>query len=114
MTEDLDELLDYLQKAGLNTMCIGSPVWNLLCSKKVDKTMNSKSKKIVDKTIELESGQKMTVGVLVRHRTVPQLGLGVVVAESEKHKGYWYVKWCDERYQDVGSMGIEEGYLEIL
>ena len=76
--------------------------------------MNEEAKKIIDKTIELESGQKMTVGVFVRHRTVPQLGLGVVVAESEKHKGYWYVKWCDERYQDVGSMGIEEGYLEIL
>lgn len=114
MIEEIDELLDYLQKAGLNTVCVSSPAWDLLHNKKVDKTMNEETKKIIDKTIKPKTGQKMTVGVLVRHRTVPQLGLGVVVAESEKHKGYWYVKWCDERYQDVGSMGIEEGYLEIL
>jgi hypothetical protein len=114
MTEGIDELLDYLQKAGLNTVCVNSPAWGLLHNKKVDKTMNEETKKIIDKTIKPKTGQKMTVGVLVQHRTVPQLGLGVVVAESEKHKGYWHVKWCDERYQDVGSMGIEEGYLEIL
>ena len=115
MTEEIDNILDYLQKSGLNTISTNSPAWELLHSKtKLDKTMSLKTKKIIDKTIRFGVGQKMTVGVLVRHRTVPQLGLGVVVAESEKHKGYWHVKWCDERYQDVGSMGIEEGYLEIL
>ena len=114
MTEEIDNILDYLEKAGLNSIDTNSPAWKILHSNKVDIPMSSKSKKILDITMKEENGQKMTVGKLVTHRTVPQLGLGVVVAESEKHKGYWHVKWCDERYQDGGSMGIEEGYLEML
>ena len=76
--------------------------------------MNQKTKKIIDKTIGLENGQKMTVGKLVIHRTVPQLGLGLVVAESDKHKGYWIVQWCDRRYYDVGELGIDRDYLQIV
>ena len=63
---------------------------------------------------ENRNGQKMTVGLLVRHRTVPQLGLGLVVAESKKHKGYWIVQWCDKRYCDVGELGIDRDYLVIV
>ena len=70
--------------------------------------------KIIDKTIELENGQKMTVGKLVIHRTVPQLGLGLVVAEIKRHKGYWIVQWCDRRYGDVGQLGIGRDYLVIV
>ena len=76
--------------------------------------MNKTTKKIIDKTIELENGQKMTVGKLVIHRTVPQLGLGLVVAESKKHKDYWIVQWCDRRYGDVGQLGIGRDYLVIV
>ena len=76
--------------------------------------MNKTTKKIIDKTIELENGQKMTVGKLVIHRTVPQLGLGLVVAESKKHKDYWIVQWCDRRYGDVGQLGIDREYLQIV
>jgi hypothetical protein len=118
MTEEIDNLLDYLQRAGLNTIRIDSPAWKLLHKvkkeNKIDKTMCFESKKIIDKTIRLENGQKMTVGKLVRHRTVPQLGLGLVVGESKNHKGYWIVKWCDPRYYDVGSLGIDREYLEIV
>lgn len=118
MTEEIDNILDYLQKAGLNTINIDSPAWKLLHkvkeANKIDKTIGLKSKKIIDKTIELENGQKMTVGLLVRHRTVPQLGLGLVVAESKKHKGYWIVQWCDRQYGDVGQLGIGRDYLEIV
>ena len=115
MTEEIDNLLDYLQKAGLNTIHVNSPAWKLLHSRsKLDKTMGLNSKKIIDKTIRFGVGQKMTVGVLVRHRTVPQLGLGLVVAESKKHKGYWIVQWCDRRYYDVGELGIDQDYLVIV
>ena len=117
MTEEIDNLLDYLQKAGLNTINIDSPAWKLLHKvkkNKIDKTIRFGSKKIIDKTIEQENGQKMTVGQLVRHRTVPQLGLGLVVGESKTHKNYWIVKWCDPRYYDVGSLGIDGEYLEIV
>lgn len=118
MTEEIDNLLDYLQRAGLNTININSPAWKLLHKVKkekiIDKTIRFKSKKIIDKTIHLENGQKMTVGKLVRHRTVPQLGLGLVVAESKNHKGYWIIQWCDARYHDVGQMGIDREYLVIV
>ena len=114
MTEEIDNILDYLRKAGLNTIDTNSPAWKILHSSKVDKTIGLKSKKIIDKTIEHENGQKMTVGVLVRHRTVPQLGLGLVVAESKKHKGYWIVQWCDKRFSDVGELGIDRDYLVIV
>jgi len=118
MTEEIDNLLDYLQRAGLNTININSPAWKLLHKVKkekiIDKTMHFESKKIVDKTIRLENGQKMTVGKLVRHRTVPQLGLGLVVGESKVHKGFWIVQWCDPRYHDVGQLGIDREYLEIV
>lgn len=76
--------------------------------------MESKQKKILDKTIRLENGQKMTVGKLVTHRTVPQLGLGLVVGESKVHKGYWIVQWCDKRFSDVGELGIDRDYLVIV
>ena len=56
----------------------------------------------------------MTVGKLVTHRTVPQLGLGLVVAESKVHKNYWIVQWCDSRYKDVGELGIGRDYLVIV
>ncbi len=130
MTEEIDNILDYLQKAGLNTMQIGSPGWELLhnpekISKndKNDKNLLTRQKldnsigfdpKILDNSIGYENGQKMTVGTLVRHTTVPQLGLGLVVAESKDHKGYWIVKWCDTRYHDVGQLGIDREYLEIV
>lgn len=117
MTEEIDNILEYLQRAGLNTISTNSPAWKLIHNvnkeNKLDNTMNKETKKI-DKTIRPRSGTTIAIGVLVRHRTVPQLGLGVIVAESDQHKGYWIVKWCDERYHDVGQMGIDEGYLEIL
>lgn len=118
MTEEIDNLLDYLQRAGLNTINIDSPAWKLLHKVKkekiIDKTIRFESKKIVDKTIRLENGQKMSIGKLVRHRTVPQLGLGLVVAESKIHKDYWIVQWCDRRYGDVGQLGIGREYLVIV
>ncbi len=76
--------------------------------------MNEETKKIIDKTIDSQNGQKMSIGKLVRHRTVPALGLGLVVGESNQYKGYWMIKWCDQRYSDVGHLGIEESYLEIV
>ena len=114
MTEEIDKILDYLQKAGLNTISTSSPAWKILDKKqKVDISMGLKSKKI-DISIESKNEQKLTVGQLVRHRTVPQLGLGLVVGESKTHKNYWIVKWCDPRYYDVGSLGIDREYLEIV
>ena len=104
MTEELDNFLDYLQKAGLNTINYYSPAWRLLHN----------HQKIIDKTIVSQNGQKMSIGKLVRHRTVPALGLGLVVGESNQYKGYWLIKWCDQRYSDVGHLGIEESYLEIV
>ena len=79
-----------------------------------DKTMSKNKKNLIDNTMEQENGQKMTVGLLVRHRTVGALGLGLIVSQSKAHKGFWMVKWCDERYCDVGSLGIAEEYLEIV
>ena len=118
MTEEIDNLLDYLKRAGLNTISINSPAWKLLHKAgkkdKIDKTINFVTNKIIDNTIEQENGQKMTVGKLVRHRTVPQLGLGLVVAQSTIHKDYWIVQWCDRRYGDVGQLGIGSDYLEIV
>ena len=116
MTEELDNFLDYLQKAGLNTINYYSPAWRLLHNhqKIIDKTMDKEPKKIIDKTIVSQNGQKMSIGKLVRHRTVPQLGLGLVVGESDKHKGYWIVQWCDPRYDDVGQLGIDREFLEIV
>ena len=57
------------------------------------------------------NGQKLSVGDLVSHVTVPTLGYGLVVAESKNHKDYWIVKWCDPRYYDVGQLGIQAKYL---
>jgi hypothetical protein len=65
----------------------------------------------VDKTIKLATNQELSIGDLVMHVTVPQLGLGVVVEESTRHHNYWVVKWCDQRYNDVGSMGIHRDYI---
>ncbi len=115
MTQDIDNILEYLQKAGLNTMTIGSPSWNLLhhSHEKVDNSIGFKRKK-VDNSIGYKNGQKLTVGQLVRHRTVPQLGLGLVVGESKNHRGFWIIQWCDTRYHDVGQLGIDREYLEIV
>jgi len=118
MNEEIDNLLDYLQRAGLNTISTNSPAWKLMHkvepTDKIDKTMPKAQKKIIDKTMELGNGQKMTVGKLVEHKTVPKLGLGLVVAESRSHPNYWIVKWCDPRYHDVGQMGIHAEYLKIM
>lgn len=131
MTESLDDFLDYLQKAGLNTVDYCSHAWKLLetdCEQKnnikklirleqkdqeLPNSIKPKSKQLPN-SIEQKNGQKMSIGKLVQHRTVPALGLGLVVAESNQYKGYWMVKWCDQRYSDVGHLGIEESYLEIV
>lgn len=122
MTEEIDNLLDYLQKAGLNTISTNSPAWkllhkpkqeNLLTRQIIDNSIGFEKRKL-DISIGYENGQKLTVGQLVRHRTVPQLGLGVVVGESKMHKGFWIVQWCDIRYHDVGQLGIDREYLEIV
>lgn len=122
MTEEIDNLLDYLQKAGLNTISTNSPAWkllhkpkqeNLLTRQIIDNSIGFDPKKI-DISIGYENGQKMSIGKLVRHRTVPQLGLGIVVGESKMHKGFWIVQWCDVRYHDVGQLGIDKEYLEII
>ena len=117
MTEEMDNLLDYLQRAGLNTISINSPAWKLLHKPqehKIDKTINFVTNKKIDNTIHSKNGQKMIVGKLVRHRTVPQLGLGLVLGESKIYKNYWIIKWCDPRYYDVGSLGIDKDFLEIV
>ena len=118
MIEEIDNILDYLQKAGLNTIGTDSPAWKLLhnadqptLADKLDKTMNEEQKNLIDKTIVLGNGQKLSVGDLVSHVTVPTLGYGLVVRESEKHPDYWIVKWCDPRYHDVGQLGIQAKYL---
>ena len=103
MVEEIDNILDYLQKAGLNTIGTISPAWKLL--------HKGKKKKKGSNSIELENGQKLSVGDLVSHVTVPALGYGLVVAESDKHPDYWIVKWCDPRFYDVGQLGIQAMYL---
>ena len=125
MNEEIDNILDYIKRAGLNTIKPTSPAWkftkwetnkiseNPLTRQKLDNSIGFDPKKL-DNSIGLGNGQKMTVGKLVPHRTVPQLGLGLVVAESEKHKGYWIVQWCDKRYCDVGELGIDRDYLQIV
>ena len=122
MIEDIDNLLEYLQKAGLNTINTNSPAWkllhkvkgrSLLTRQKIDNSIGFDPKK-VDISIGFENGQKLSIGKLVQHRTVPQLGLGIVVGESKMHKGFWIVQWCDVRYHDVGQLGIDKEYLEIV
>ena len=51
MIEEIDNILDYLQRAGLNTIGTDSPAWKLLhkvdqptLADKLDKTMSQKSK----------------------------------------------------------------------
>ena len=116
MTEEIDNLLDYMRRAGLNTISTNSPAWKLLHNtektSKINKNLLTRQK--FDISIGYENGQKLTVGQLVRHRTVPQLGLGIVVGESKMHKGFWIVQWCDVRYHDVGQLGIDKEYLEII
>ena len=116
MTEEIDNLLDYIKKAGLNTINTNSPAWKLLHNGKCQKIDNSIGfdPKKVDISIGFENGQKLSVGKLVRHRTVPQLGFGIVVGESKVYKGFWIVQWCDVRYHDVGQLGLEREYLEIV
>lgn len=115
MTEEIDNLLDYLQRAGLNTISTNSPAWKLLHKPKkvclIDKTIPLNQENLVDKTMELGSGHFLSVGDLVSHATVPALGYGIIVRESEDHQGYWIVKWCDPRYHDVGQLGIQAKYL---
>jgi len=115
MIEEIDNILDYMRKAGLNTISTDSPAWKLLHKvkdeNKIDNSIQSTSKKKLDISIQFENGQKLSVGDLVSHVTVPTLGYGLVVAESENHKDYWIVKWCDPRYHDVGQLGIQAKYL---
>ena len=122
MTKEIDNILQHLKRAGLNTIQPKSPAWkftkwktskNPLTCQKLDNSIGFDPKKL-DISIGFENGQKMSVGQLVRHRTVPELGLGLVVAESKKHKGYWIVQWCDKRFGDVGKLGIDREYLEIV
>tara|TARA_Y100000034_G_C6830973_1_gene375064 strand:+ start:402 stop:623 length:222 start_codon:yes stop_codon:yes gene_type:complete len=68
-------------------------------------------KKKLDISIRPQVGHFLSIGDLVSHVTVPTLGYGLVVRESEDHKGYWIVKWCDPRYHDVGQLGIQAKYL---
>ena len=123
MTEEIDNILDYLQRAGLNTISTNSPAWKLMhdvkCQKnvknpltrqKLDNSIGFDEKKL-DISIGFGNGQKLSVGDLVSHVTVPTLGYGLVVAESKNHKDYWIVKWCDPRYHDVGQLGIQAKYL---
>ena len=123
MTEEIDNILDYLQRAGLNTISTDSPAWKLIhnpkCQKnvknpltrqKLDNSIGFDEKKL-DISIGFGNGQKLSVGDLVSHVTVPTLGYGLVVAESKNHKDYWIVKWCDPRYYDVGQLGIQAKYL---
>lgn len=122
MIEEIDNILEYLQRAGLNTIATDSPAWKIihkpkeksLDTSKVDNSIGFDPKKLDNSIGFDENGQKMTVGKLVRHRTVPMLGLGLVVAESKDHKGYWIVQWCDKRYHDVGQLGIDRDYLVIV
>ena len=118
MIKEIDDILDYLQQAGLNTINTDSPAWKLLHNvkkksidtSKVDNSMGFDGKK-VDNSMGFGNGQKLSVGDLVSHVTVPTLGYGLVVAESDKHPDYWIVKWCDPRYHDVGQLGIQAKYL---
>jgi hypothetical protein len=112
MTEEIDNLLDYLQRAGLNTISINSPAWKLM--HKIKKVSSVAKSTQGTNSMKLGNGQKMTVGKLVEHKTVPKLGLGLVVAESRNHPNYWIVKWCDPRYHDVGQMGIHADFLKIM
>ena len=73
--------------------------------------MNENKKNLIDNTMELGNGHFLSIGDLVYHVTVPQLGYGLIVCESEDHKDYWIVKWCDPRYHDVGQLGIQAKYL---
>jgi hypothetical protein len=114
MIEEIDNILDYMQRSGLNTISTDSPAWKLLHNvreNKIDISMSSQPEKKLDISIEFKNGQKLSVGDLVSHVTVPTLGYGLVVAESENHKDYWIVKWCDPRYHDVGQLGIQAKYL---
>jgi hypothetical protein len=123
MIEEINNILDYMQRAGLNTISTDSPAWKLLhnvkCQKnvkdlltcqKIDNSIGFEEKKL-DISIGFVNGQKLSVGDLVSHVTVPTLGYGLVVCESKDHKGYWIVKWCDPRYHDVGQLGIQAKYL---
>ena len=115
MIEEIDNILHYMKRAGLNTINTDSPAWKLIHNKKCQKNVkNPLTCQKVDNSIGFGNGQKMTVGLLVRHRTVPQLGLGLVVGESKTHKDYWIVQWCDRRYHDVGELGIDRDYLVIV
>ena len=112
MIEELDNILDYMQKTGLNTISTDSPAWRLLHNVKCQENVkNPLTRQKLDISIGFVNGQKLSVGDLVSHVTVPTLGYGLVVAESENHKDYWIVKWCDPRYHDVGQLGIQAKYL---
>jgi len=123
MIEEIDNILDYMQKAGLNTISTDSPAWKLmhnvkcqenvknpLTCQKLDNSIGFEGKKL-DISIGFGNGHFLSIGDLVSHVTVPTLGYGLVVAESKNHKDYWIIKWCDERYHDVGQLGIQAKYL---
>ena len=48
MTEEMDNLLDYLQKAGLNTISTNSPAWKLLHKPRQE---NLLTRQIIDNSI---------------------------------------------------------------
>ena len=117
MTEKTDNFSEWMRKTGLSTVQTNSPAWKHLFEDAKDdeqEFFNLLTRQKLDISIGFGNGQKMSVGKLVRHRTVPQLGLGLVVAESKIHKNYWIVQWCDRRYGDVGQLGIGSDYLEIV
>ena len=109
--QQVTSFIEYLRKAGLANLPINHPVFDVYRGNEVDITMSSKTNKKLDITMKPKNGQKLSVGDLVSHVTVPTLGYGLVVAESDKHPNYWIVKWCDPRFCDVGELGIQAMYL---
>ena len=111
MIEETYNILDYMQRVGLNTIGADSLARKLLHNvkkaNKIDISMSPQS----PNSMEFVNGQKLSIGDLVSHVTVPTLGYGLVVAESRNHPNYWIVKWCDPRYHDVGQLGIQAKYL---
>ena len=62
MIEEIDNILDYLQKAGLNTISTDSPAWKLIHNgkrQKLDNSIGFDSKK-VDISMGFGNGQKMS------------------------------------------------------
>ena len=110
MTEEIDNFLDFLKKSGFNTIMADSPSWKVVMDKALDKSMLSAKKQQDEPT----PSRRVRVGDLVYHRSVPELGLGLVISESPNHTNYWIIKWCDQRYKDVGQLGINTSHLQVV